>query len=950
MVLEPESEQAQPSSQFATQIQQRAWLRSQQISPDQHHVQKAAKKEEPWAKANPPQSPLGRPRPGYSSASQNDHRSSPRQKYEIQLRQLEEANRRRLMMARQEQDMTRKQDPEQVQDVEPDRKAPGAGGTPAQDGTPTHYTISEDEVGMGQLKNLIAIKSNPNQPAEQQARAQQQQQQQLRMQQLQAEQQLNQSIFTGRVPTPILSNPAFTRGMTGGDFAATASVPSAPLSESDLLQSMWQYIETLEAQLGITEAILDPIGPSPINIQVFHCLGDRRDGDSVHIYLAEPEWDVRDKEVMLRGCFPVQDPDGYIEKKGDITFVVYKYYNLKHQKPEVEEAMKAKEPLPSPEPAYQNVRLISDEMNEAMEAFVAQHPDLHTEFPELHEVEEDGNIRPPYIWWYHYRKSHKIQNLPPRQAELVTALTDWIESNHGTLYDKIDHQFRTGRVSKESMEYLIRPGHLLILNDDTVLPSGYVATTRPELSTSEERSPHGRGKPKYQWSWNIRVRSYIYAGEFFRKNEIITLTFETETENGEVDIANLKVVLFHYANDHVKEVLERRGKTFWKCRSRRLVSYEGSLKSKDKKHAGQRFMTDFSTYKELHPSNTYLQLLNLNDLRDSVNVTPHTNLPTDDSEPPVPEIYLFPTHIPGFDLHRKKWVDLEVDRIRDVTWNDQAFQSLVADEDMKQLILALVTNQLASETATDLIDNKGNGLIMLLHGSPGTGKTFTAESVAEIAKKPLYPVTCGDIGTEPEAVEKYLTSVFHLGKIWDCVVLLDEAEVFLEQRTLQDLKRNALVSVFLRALEYYDGILILTTNRVGTFDEAFKSRIQLALRYEKLRNDQRKQIWRNFLNRLRDLGEETNIDFNDVVLHLDELALYPMNGREIRNSITTARQLAKFMKEKMKYSHLKRAIGVAEKFDRYLAEVREGDVNGTGGRGTDGRYSDDYFARVDQVR
>lgn len=148
---------------------------------------------------------------------------------------------------------------------------------------------------------------------------------------------------------------------------------------------------------------------------------------------------------------------------------------------------------------------------------------------------------------------------------------------------------------------------------------------------------------------------------------------------------------------------------------------------------------------------------------------------------------------------------------------------------MKDLILALVTNQLSAKTSTDVIENKGNGLIMLLHGPPGTGKTFTAECVAEIAKKPIYSVTCGDIGTEPEAVEKYLESVFHLGKIWDCVVLLDEAVVFLEQRTLQDLKRDALVSVFLRALEYYEGILILTTNRVGTFDEAFKSRIQLAL-------------------------------------------------------------------------------------------------------------------------
>jgi SpoVK/Ycf46/Vps4 family AAA+-type ATPase len=210
---------------------------------------------------------------------------------------------------------------------------------------------------------------------------------------------------------------------------------------------------------------------------------------------------------------------------------------------------------------------------------------------------------------------------------------------------------------------------------------------------------------------------------------------------------------------------------------------------------------------------------------------------------------------------------LKVDLIREVNWNHKAFGSLVADDDTKEMIQALVSNQLAAQKGTDVIESKGNGLILLLHGPPGTGKTYTAESVAEIARKPLYPVTCGDIGTEPGEVEKYLDSVFYLGKIWDCVVLLDEAEVFLEQRTLNDLRRNALVSVFLRTLEYYEGILILTTNRVGTFDEAFKSRISLALRYEKLTQVQRKQVWRNFIRRLEDLGEQDSVDLEDLNLH-----------------------------------------------------------------------------------
>lgn len=116
---------------------------------------------------------------------------------------------------------------------------------------------------------------------------------------------------------------------------------------------------------------------------------------------------------------------------------------------------------------------------------------------------------------------------------------------------------------------------------------------------------------------------------------------------------------------------------------------------------------------------------------------------------------------------------------------------------------------------------------------------------------------------------------------------------------------------------------------MGIFDEAFKSRIQLNLRYQNLDRNQRKEIWTNFIRRLEYLAVNTGsvgleIDAKDVYNHIDQLANPELNGREIRNAISTARQLARYREEALGYKHLQSVIAEAEKFDRYLTELQEG--------------------------
>jgi SpoVK/Ycf46/Vps4 family AAA+-type ATPase len=138
------------------------------------------------------------------------------------------------------------------------------------------------------------------------------------------------------------------------------------------------------------------------------------------------------------------------------------------------------------------------------------------------------------------------------------------------------------------------------------------------------------------------------------------------------------------------------------------------------------------------------------------------------------------------------------------------------------------------------------------------------------------------------------------------------------------------------SLTLITGILILTTNRVGTFDEAFKSRIQLSLHYQRLTEAQRVTIWENFFERLDTIDEES-VNVDELRRNVRELAKYDMNGRQIRNALTTARQLALFEKETMDSRHLKHAIKVSAKFDQYLKNVKHG-------------ATDDDIAREEGVR
>jgi hypothetical protein len=90
---------------------------------------------------------------------------------------------------------------------------------------------------------------------------------------------------------------------------------------------------------------------------------------------------------------------------------------------------------------------------------------------------------------------------------------------------------------------------------------------------------------------------------------------------------------------------------------------------------------------------------------------------------------------------------------------------------------------------------------------------------------------------------------------------------------------------FLRALEFYDGILFLTTNRIGAFDEAFISRIHVQLHYPDFDDEGRQRIWQTFMDKLeRERSSTMRIHISALeYIGGEKIKELKLNGREIRN-------------------------------------------------------------------
>jgi hypothetical protein len=240
-------------------------------------------------------------------------------------------------------------------------------------------------------------------------------------------------------------------------------------------------------------------------------------------------------------------------------------------------------------------------------------------------------------------------------------------------------------------------------------------------------------------------------------------------------------------------------------------------------------------------------------------------------------------HVFHLELHRNIWV--HVDNLQEYKYNPSLRDKLILPQEHRDLIDILTADM--GVLMEDIVEGKSGGTTILCKGAPGLGKTLTAEVYAEAVGKPLYRVHSGQLGISADSVEANLSSILRRAARWGAILLLDEADVYIRQRD-NDLQHNAIVAEFLRTLEYFSGLLFMTTNRTDDIDDAIISRCIAIIKYEMPSPEDRVRLWQT-------LSKQFQVELPDEMI-VDLTRHFPdTSGRDIKELLKLT---AKFCRSK----------------------------------------------------
>ncbi|KAG8753865.1 hypothetical protein FRC11_007075 [Ceratobasidium sp. 423] len=269
-----------------------------------------------------------------------------------------------------------------------------------------------------------------------------------------------------------------------------------------------------------------------------------------------------------------------------------------------------------------------------------------------------------------------------------------------------------------------------------------------------------------------------------------------------------------------------------------------------------------------------------------------------------PDLCLSPPTVFGWSFVLNEWGQFAVEKLSPISFEPNALTHIVLPEEVKELI-----------------------------------KTLTAEAIPEYLQPPLYKVSLGELYGSSEGIEMTLKRILEISSLWKAVVLIDEAEDFLNERSDESYLSSSSVGSFLRVLEYHSGIVILTTNYVRNIDKAIRSHSNLALKYKDFDQASRRILWKkvcspnnlclyavkvteiqflSFIGTTIKSPDEPDSNYNFSRADLDKLSERNTNGREIKNVVQAAQALARSARQPLNISHIQRVWGIYNAFEAEL--------------------------------
>ena len=397
------------------------------------------------------------------------------------------------------------------------------------------------------------------------------------------------------------------------------------------LQKLQEYIELLQVKAREYETVQKEKTPSRCQIiyrikrmdDMYDRIGLQSTKPNYMPFFDHPEW-VKGQGTArrIRSNLPLENFDLYLEKNKDVAFIVYRNFDTDSTgivvKPGTDDG-KSETATRLPQYASETIRPVNEDLIEAIKSLLRS----RQEYSEtLREFSVSYELAAPYLCIYHSRKSLEgFQNILPLPAKAqLSLLLKYVTEEYADEYAAADSLLAQGKISPRLVRYLFKPGDLLVSRVDGQY-MGYVSSSWPMINESLKASRMQANSSNNGISLSLygsqeadsimaadkmtihvcKVKAWRWAfdGNFQRIQDDLELKIpaledgENATEvkskttvgtqgkgqkprPGERNISDLNVFPMQFASSELVEKCRRRGKTFWKCRTRSYVSYQDS--------------------------------------------------------------------------------------------------------------------------------------------------------------------------------------------------------------------------------------------------------------------------------------------------------------------------------------------------------------------------------------